>query len=131
MHARSDSFETFASAGFTILGCSADTPELQAMWKDKRSFPFDLICDQDRTLVSALGFAKGSSGVARGNVAVGPDGVVMQSVSRRPIGAVSSAEDQSSLAQRNSEAMTCLQGLFSPDESVSQALALAGDSTNA
>ena len=92
---RSDNYAELQAAGYAVLGCSADTPELQSMWKDKQSFPYDLLCDQDRTFVSAVGMAKSGSGVKRGNVVVGPDGVVVQS------------------------------GLFSPADSVAAAVALA------
>ena len=88
--------EAFTSAGYAVIGCSADTPALQSAWKDKQSFNFDLICDQEKALIQAVGMMKGSGGISRGNVIVGPDGVVKQAA------------------------------ILSPGDSVSQALALAG-----
>ena len=68
--------------------------ELQSMWKDKQSAFLRFMYDQDRTW-NGVGMAKSGSGVKRGNVVVGPDGVVVQS------------------------------GLFSPADSVAAAVALA------
>jgi len=64
------------------------------MWKDKQSFPYNLVCDQSAELCGAVGMLKDGGGVKRGNVVIGADGVVKQS------------------------------GLFSPQESVAAALEL-------
>ncbi len=50
-----DNFERFQANNYAILGVSADAQKAQAKFKDKYSFPFSLLVDQDKTVIEAFG----------------------------------------------------------------------------
>ena len=45
----------FKAKGYAILGVSADSPKRQLNFKNKFSFPYDLIADEDKTIINSYG----------------------------------------------------------------------------
>jgi peroxiredoxin Q/BCP len=62
-----------------VLGASFDTPEENAAFAEKYSFPFPLLCDTDRSLGIAYGAATGPDDAMarRVGVIIGPDGRIV------------------------------------------------------
>jgi len=50
-----DHYAELKDAGYALVGVSADAPKKQAKFRDKYSFPFPLIADEDRTVIDAFG----------------------------------------------------------------------------
>lgn len=48
-----DNYERFQSLGFEILGVSADSEKRQTNFKNKYSFPYPLLADEDKTVIKA------------------------------------------------------------------------------
>jgi peroxiredoxin Q/BCP len=51
----SDNYELFKAKGYAILGVSADSPKRQLNFKNKFSFPYDLIADEDKIIINSYG----------------------------------------------------------------------------
>jgi peroxiredoxin Q/BCP len=51
----SDNFERFNTQGYAILGVSADSQKHQASFKEKYSFPYPLLADEDKSVIEAYG----------------------------------------------------------------------------
>ena len=51
----SDNYERFKAKGYAILGVSADSPKRQLNFKNKFSFPYDLIADEDKIIINIFG----------------------------------------------------------------------------
>jgi thioredoxin-dependent peroxiredoxin len=83
----------FYSAGYQVFGISADTPKVQASWREKHDLPFTLLCDKSKEALRALGFVEGDK-IKRSHVIVGPGGVIESvAVGVTPGGSVESATD--------------------------------------
>ena len=50
-----DGYEALTKAGVAVVGVSLDHTDAQAAFKDKYHFPFTLLADPDKTVVSAFG----------------------------------------------------------------------------
>lgn len=50
-----DNYENLTDKGYAILGVSADSQKKQANFKDKYSFPYPLLADEDKTVINAFG----------------------------------------------------------------------------
>ena len=50
-----DSFESLSGGGIRILGVSRDSVRAQKAFKEKHGLPFDLLADEDGTVVRAFG----------------------------------------------------------------------------
>lgn len=50
-----DDFARLLEKGIRILGVSADSPEAQRKFMEKRRLPFTLLADEDRAVISAFG----------------------------------------------------------------------------
>ncbi|WP_268845988.1 thioredoxin-dependent thiol peroxidase [Flavobacterium aestivum] len=50
-----DNFERFQANNYALLGVSADSAKAQAKFKDKYEFPFPLLADVDKSVISAFG----------------------------------------------------------------------------
>jgi peroxiredoxin Q/BCP len=48
-----DNIERFKAQGYEILGASADSPRRQLTFKTKYELPYDLLADEDHTLMNA------------------------------------------------------------------------------
>jgi peroxiredoxin Q/BCP len=50
-----DNFERFKANNYEILGVSADSQKAQGKFKDKYEFPFPLLADEDKSVITAFG----------------------------------------------------------------------------
>lgn len=50
-----DNYEIFKQKNYALLGVSADAQKAQAKFKDKFSFPFPLLADEDKSVIEAFG----------------------------------------------------------------------------
>ncbi len=48
-----DNVDRFRESGYEILGASADSPKRQSNFKSKYELPYDLLADEDHTLLNA------------------------------------------------------------------------------
>jgi thioredoxin-dependent peroxiredoxin len=76
-----DAKPQFDEAGAIVLGCSADTVEAQAKFKDKYKFNFSLLSDPDFDAIEAYGarrmksfLGKSYLGIVRSTFLIDPDG---------------------------------------------------------
>jgi peroxiredoxin Q/BCP len=51
----SDNYKVLQDAGYNIIGVSADSQKRQLNFKNKYSFPYRLVADEDRTVIEAFG----------------------------------------------------------------------------
>jgi peroxiredoxin Q/BCP len=51
----SDNYQKFTSAGYDILGVSADSQKRQTNFKEKYGFPYPLLADEDKKVINAYG----------------------------------------------------------------------------
>ena len=49
-----DNYERFQSLGYEILGVSADSEKRQTNFRNKYSFPYPLLADEDKTVINAF-----------------------------------------------------------------------------
>jgi len=50
-----DNYQRFQANNYALLGVSADAAKKQAKFKEKYSFPFPLIADEDHAVIKAFG----------------------------------------------------------------------------
>ena len=50
-----DSYEILQEKGFELLGVSADSAKRQSNFKNKYSFPFPLLADENKAVINAFG----------------------------------------------------------------------------
>lgn len=50
-----DNFKDLSEKGYAIVGVSADSQKKQANFKEKFSFPYPLLADEDKTVIDAFG----------------------------------------------------------------------------
>lgn len=50
-----DNYQTFLAKGYAILGVSADSAKRQQNFIDKNNLPFDLLADEDKSVINAYG----------------------------------------------------------------------------
>ena len=50
-----DNYKALQDKGFEILGVSADSEKRQSNFKNKYSFPFPLLADEDKEVINAFG----------------------------------------------------------------------------
>ena len=51
----SDNYQHFVTKGYEILGVSADSQKRQTSFKNKYGFPYDLLADEDLSVINAFG----------------------------------------------------------------------------
>ncbi|MGC6525207.1 MAG: thioredoxin-dependent thiol peroxidase, partial [Flavobacteriaceae bacterium] len=51
----SDNYSRFVAQGYDVLGVSADSPKRQSNFKSKYEFPYDLLADEDKSIINAYG----------------------------------------------------------------------------
>lgn len=78
-----DNYKVLQDKGYEILGVSADSEKRQTNFKVKYSFPFDLLADEDKTVIEAFGvwglkkfMGKAYDGIHRKTFLVDENGVV-------------------------------------------------------
>jgi peroxiredoxin Q/BCP len=50
-----DNYERFQANNYALLGVSADSEKAQLKFKEKFSFPFPLLADEDKSVIQAFG----------------------------------------------------------------------------
>lgn len=50
-----DNYEKFVANNYALLGVSADSAKAQSKFRDKYKFPFPLLADEDKQVVTAFG----------------------------------------------------------------------------
>ena len=75
-----DAFTKFKKAGIVVLGISRDTVKAQKKFKDKYDLPYDLLADDEMTLIKRFDLLKAKTmygkpvtGVKRTTYLIGPD----------------------------------------------------------
>ena len=78
-----DRYQTFAAAGYGIVGVSPDEPEKLARFHDEYELPFSLISDPDHEIAEAFGawgmkknYGREYEGLIRSTIAIDSDGIV-------------------------------------------------------
>ncbi len=51
----SDNYSRFVAQGYDVLGVSADSLKRQQNFKNKYEFPYDLLADEDQSVINAYG----------------------------------------------------------------------------
>ena len=51
----SENYSRFVAQGYDVLGVSADSPKRQSNFKNKYDFPYDLLADEDKSVINAYG----------------------------------------------------------------------------
>ena len=51
----SDNYSRFESSGYAILGISSDSVKRQLNFKNKFNFPYDLLADEDKSVIRSYG----------------------------------------------------------------------------
>ena len=51
----SDNYSRFVANGYDVLGVSADNTKRQSNFKNKIEFPYDLLADEDKSVINAYG----------------------------------------------------------------------------
>ena len=72
-----DNYTIFTENGFAVYGLSKDSLKSNSTFRAKQDLPYDLLCDQEGTLISAMGMAKKPDGTTRGVLAVDKSGKVL------------------------------------------------------
>jgi peroxiredoxin Q/BCP len=75
------------ATGFDIYGLSNDSPKANTTFKAKQNLPYPLLCDPQRSLISAIGL-KGAKGTTRGVFVVDKSGKVLAAEAGSPEGTV-------------------------------------------
>ena len=72
-----DRTQDFKDRNISVVGVSYDSPRDNGLFRDKFSFPYDLLSDKDGEMSVAFGVAEpGSARPPRKSVLIGPDGRV-------------------------------------------------------
>jgi peroxiredoxin Q/BCP len=70
-----DAFATLTEKGVKVFGVSADSPKSQKAFREKYQLPFDLLADEDSTIVKAFGVPT-TMGFAKRQAFLFKDGVL-------------------------------------------------------
>lgn len=78
-----DNYERFQAANYALLGVSADSAKAQGKFRDKFSFPFPLIADEDKEVINAFGvwgpkkfMGKEYDGIHRTTFIINEEGII-------------------------------------------------------
>ena len=79
----SDNYNRFIAQGYAILGVSADSPKRQLNFKNKYGFPYNLLADEDKSVINAYGvwgpkkfMGKEYDGIHRTTFVISEDGLI-------------------------------------------------------
>ncbi len=83
-----DNFERFKANNFELLGVSADSQKAQLKFKDKFSFPFPLLADEEKEVIQAFGvwgpkkfMGRTYDGIHRTTFVINEEGVIEDVIS--------------------------------------------------
>ena len=78
-----DNFERFRANNYALLGVSADSAKAQSKFKTKYDFPFPLLADEDKAVITAFGvwgpkkfMGKEYDGIHRTTFVINEEGVI-------------------------------------------------------
>ncbi|WP_395052985.1 thioredoxin-dependent thiol peroxidase [Flavobacterium sp.] len=84
----SDNYERFQANNYELLGVSADNAKAQGKFKDKFSFPFPLLADEDKSVINAFGvwgpkkfMGKEYDGIHRTTFIINENGIIDEVIS--------------------------------------------------
>lgn len=84
-----DNVDRFRESGYEILGASADSPKRQSNFKNKFELPYDLLADEDHTLLNAYQvwgnkkfMGKEYDGIHRTTFVIDENGVISDVISK-------------------------------------------------
>lgn len=84
-----DNVDRFRESGYEILGASADSPKRQSNFKNKFELPYDLLADEDHTLLNAYQvwgnkkfMGKEYDGIHRTTFVIDENGVIEDVISK-------------------------------------------------
>jgi peroxiredoxin Q/BCP len=94
-----DQFPLFSANDVVVLGISPDAPKLQAKWKAAESLPYDLLSDEDHSVLAAWGawgdkqmYGKTYQGVIRSHWIIDEEGRLLDAqINVKPAESVSKA----------------------------------------
>lgn len=83
-----DNFERFKADNYELLGVSADSQKAQLKFKDKFSFPFPLLADEEKEVIQAFGvwgpkkfMGRTYDGIHRTTFVINEEGVIEDVIS--------------------------------------------------
>ena len=83
-----DNFDRFQSNNYALLGVSADSAKAQSKFKNKFDFPFPLLADEDKSVISAFGvwgpkkfMGKEYDGIHRTTFVINENGIIDEVIS--------------------------------------------------
>lgn len=84
-----DSYARFQSAGYALLGVSADGPKQQQNFKTKFELPYPLLADEDKSVIQAYGvwgpkkfMGKSYDGINRATFVIGENGIIEEVIDK-------------------------------------------------
>lgn len=83
-----DQYADLTSTGLDIYGLSNNTPKSNTTFKTKQNLSYTLLCDPDRTLISAIGLKRSDGKTIRGVFVVDKSGKVLLAAPDSPLGTV-------------------------------------------
>ena len=83
-----DNFERFQASNYALLGVSADNAKAQSNFKNKFSFPFPLLADEDKSVIQDFGvwgpkkfMGKDYDGIHRTTFIIDESGIIVDIIS--------------------------------------------------
>jgi peroxiredoxin Q/BCP len=83
-----DNFDRFQATNYALLGVSADSQKAQGKFKDKYEFPFPLLADEEKAVITAFGvwgpkkfMGKEYDGIHRTTFVIDENGVIEDVIS--------------------------------------------------
>jgi len=83
-----DNFERFQASNYALLGVSADNTKAQSNFKNKFSFPFPLLADEDKSVIQDFGvwgpkkfMGKEYDGIHRTTFIIDESGIIVDIIS--------------------------------------------------
>ena len=84
-----DNYNRFKSEGYEIIGVSADSEKAQKNFSDKFSFVYNLLCDEDKKIISSYGawgqkkmYGKEYMGIIRKTFIIDESGKIKQIIEK-------------------------------------------------
>ncbi|MDT0558701.1 thioredoxin-dependent thiol peroxidase [Ichthyenterobacterium sp. W332] len=85
----SDNYARFTSEGYEVIGVSADSQKKQSNFKNKFGFPYDLLADEDKSVIEAFGvwgpkkfMGREYDGIHRTTFIIDGDGIIEEVITK-------------------------------------------------